>query len=105
MSPTSLLAAHMVKLRDDHHLFSDIILKPKKPPQAPDGKGKSITAQHITAQQVYESMVAKNDEYMALPAQSQDVMREMKPERKRVWIKTMVDIEALAAIGAAVALA
>ena len=90
----TLLAAHMLKLRDDHYLFKTVVPKTPKPPRAAR-EGESA----ITAAELYAIMAAHNDEFMRSPPD------EMSLERKKVWMKTLADLEALAHTGARAPLA
>jgi hypothetical protein len=85
LSPGTLLAQHLKKLRDQQFRFKAVI------PKATSG---------VTAVDVLKIMRQHNDAFMKMKDGEPDHMGD---NSKRVWIKTLTDIETLAAIGAVVA--
>jgi hypothetical protein len=96
LSTTTLLVAQMTKLREQHpSRFLPLIPEPAE--DQADGKGASFTAKELL-----DIMNKNNDRLMTMEDDKTDNMNDGS---KAIWMKTLVDIEALAATGATVALA
>jgi len=91
VSPGTLLAKHMKKLRDQQFRFREVVPKPRKSP-APEPNERSITAADL-----YASMREHNDRLMNMKDGEPDHMSDTS---KAVWMKTLQDVETLAGIGA-----